>query len=77
MLDVCYEYAQSHDISLNCSKTKIMMFKTKFLKLNFVLKLQLGNCVIDYLEKVKYLGFLLGSGYFAIDGNLPLESILP
>ena len=59
LLDVCYEYAQSHDISFNCSKTKIMMFKTKFLKLNFVPKLQLGNCVIDYVEKVKYLGFLL------------------
>ena len=28
LLDVCYEYAQSHDISFNCSKTKIMMFKT-------------------------------------------------
>ena len=35
-----------------------MMFKTKFLNLNFVLKIQLGNCVIDYEEKVKYLGFL-------------------
>ena len=36
-----------------------MMFKTKFLKLNFVPKIQLDNCVIDYVEKVKYLGFLL------------------
>ena len=36
-----------------------MMFKTKFLKLNCVPKIQLGNCVIDYVEKVKYLGFLL------------------
>ena len=59
LLDVCYEYAQGHDISFNCSKTKIMMFKTKFLKLNCVPKIQLGNCVIDYVEKVKYLGFLL------------------
>ena len=59
LLNVCYEYAQSHDISFNCSKTKIMIFKTKFLKLNFVPKIQLGNCVIDYVEKVKYLGFLL------------------
>ena len=59
MLDVCYEYAQSRNISFNCSKTKIMMFKTKFLKLNFVPKIQLGNCVIDYVEKVKSLGFLL------------------
>ena len=59
LLDVCYEYAQSHDISFNCSKTKIMMFKTKFLKLNFVPKIQLGNCVIDYVEKGKYLGLLL------------------
>ena len=31
LLVVCYEYAQSHDISFNCSKTEIMMFKTKFL----------------------------------------------
>ena len=44
LLDVCNEYAQSHDISLNCSKTKIIMFKTKFLKLNFAPKIQLGNC---------------------------------
>ena len=36
-----------------------MMFKTKFLKLNFVPKIQLGNCIIDYVEKVKYLGFPL------------------
>ena len=35
LLDVCYEYAQSHDISFNCSKTKIIMFKTKFVKLKF------------------------------------------
>ena len=44
----------------NCSKTKIMTFKTKILKLNFVLKIHLGNsnCVIDYVEKVKYLDFL-------------------
>ena len=61
LLDVCYEYAQSHDISFKCSKIKIMMFKTKFLKFNFVPKIHLGNCVIDYVEKVKYLGFLLTS----------------
>ena len=36
-----------------------MMFKTKFLKLNCVPKIQLGNYVIDYVEKAKYLGFLL------------------
>ena len=38
-----------------------MMFKAKFLKLNFVSKIQFGNCVIDYwyVEKVKYLSFLL------------------
>ena len=36
-----------------------MMFITKFLKLNFVPKRQLGNCAIDYVEKVKYLDFLL------------------
>ena len=53
-----------------------MMFKTKFLKLNCVPKIQLGNCVIDLVEKVKCLGFLLDSGYFAVDCNLPLESIL-
>ena len=35
------------------------MFRTKFLKLNFVPKTQLGNFVIDYVEKVKYLDFLL------------------
>ena len=57
LLDVCYEYAQSHDISFNCSKTKKMIFKTKFLKLNCVPKIQLGNCAIDYVEKGKYLGF--------------------
>ena len=31
LLDVSYEHVQSHDISFNCSKNKIMMFKTKFL----------------------------------------------
>ena len=36
-----------------------MMFRTKFLKSNFVPKIQFGNCVIDYVEKVKYLSFLL------------------
>ena len=35
-----------------------MMFETKFLKLNFVPKIQLGNCLIDYAEKEKYLGFI-------------------
>ena len=29
----------------------------------------------DY--KAKYSSKILGSGYFAVDGNLPLESILP
>ena len=40
-----------------------MMLKTKFLKLNFVPKIQLGICAIDYVEIVKYLGFLLSCDF--------------
>ena len=59
LLDICYECAQSHDFFFNCSKTKKIMLKARFLKLNFVPKIQLRNCVSDYVEKMKHLDFLL------------------
>ena len=44
---------------------------------NAVMHKYITDFVLIVICYVKCLCILFGSGYFAVDGNLPLESILP
>ena len=61
LVDECWKYADVpvHNITFNSSKTKAMWFKTKYLDLNFTPKLCINNDCVEFVSKVKYLGFLL------------------
>ena len=61
LLDICCDYANRHDITFNCTKTKTMMFKTNRLSLSFEPKFRLCGNSIDCVKKIKYLGFVLTS----------------
>ena len=61
LFDICCDYANSHDITFNCTKTKTMMFKTNRLSLSFQPKFHLCGNSIDCVKKKKYLGFVLAS----------------
>ena len=59
LLDICRDFANSHDITFNCTKTKTMMFKTNRLSLSFEPKFRLCTNSIDCIKKIYiYLGFV-------------------
>ena len=55
LCDICCDYANSHNITFNRTKTKTMMFKTNSLSLSFEPKFHLYGNSIDYVKKRKYL----------------------
>ncbi len=58
LLDICYEYGVEHDVIYNPLKSVCIVFKPDRFSLNcpFV---HVWNNVVEYQEKVKYLGVLL------------------
>ena len=52
LLDICCDYANRHDITFNCTKTKTMMFKTNRLSLSFEPKFRLCGNSIDCVKKI-------------------------
>ena len=61
LLSICEEYAASHDIIFNHTKTVGVMFNcsTSFISLNFEPNVYLNSKKIILVKKVKYLGVLL------------------
>ena len=58
LLDICHEYGVEHDVIYNPLKSVCMFFKPDRFSLKCPL-VYLGNNVLEYQEKVKYLGVLL------------------
>ena len=58
LLDICHEYGVEHDVIYNPLKSVCMVFKPDRFSLKCPL-VHLGNNVLEYQEKVKYLGVLL------------------
>ena len=58
LLDICHEYGVEHDVTYNPLKYVCIVSKPERFSLKYPL-VQLGNNVLDYQEKVKYLGVLL------------------
>ena len=68
LLDICHEYGGEHDVIYNPLKSVCIVFKPD----RFILKcslVHLGNNVLEYKEKVKYIGVLLND-------NLNVNDIL-
>ena len=58
LLDICHEYGVEHDVIYNPLTYVCMVFKPDRFSLKCPL-VHLGNNVLEYHEKVKYLGVLL------------------
>ena len=58
LLDICHEYGVEHDVICNPLKSVCIVFKPDCFSLKCPL-VHLGNNVLEYQEKVKYLGVLL------------------
>ena len=56
LLNTCYNYAQYHKMSLNCSKSFGMLFAPKSFNLSSSPKLLIDNSEISFVQSVKYLG---------------------
>ena len=56
-LNLCCEFIQSNDITLNPIKSQCMVFKPNRFKLYYPAVYLNGN-IIDYVEKTKYLGYM-------------------
>ena len=57
-LDICHEYGVEHDVIYNPLKSVCIVFQPDHFYLKCPL-VHLGNNVLEYQEKVKYLGVLL------------------
>ena len=58
LLDICHEYGVEHDVIYNPLKSVCIVFKPDRFSLTCPL-VHLGNNVLEYQEKVKYLDVLL------------------
>ena len=58
LFDICHEYGVEHDVIYNPLKYVCIVFKPDRFSLKCPL-VRLGNNVLEYQEKVKYLGVLL------------------
>ena len=72
LLDICHEYGVEHDVIYNPLKSVCMVFKPDRFSLKCPL-VHVGNNVLEYQEKVKYLGVLLNI-LSAKDGDLRLSA---
>ena len=61
LIDVCLNYASFHNIVFNCSKTKAMFFPTRFFDLPKEPNVTIYNKPIEFVHKIKYLGFTIES----------------
>ena len=59
LLNICNEYATSHDIVFNTKKTVCMYIKSKKLKLHNVPNIYLNHNVLEYVTSYKYLGCII------------------
>ena len=58
MLNLCYKLSQSNDIIFNPIKSQSMIIKQNLFKLHSP-AVHLNENIIDYIEKTKYLGYML------------------
>ena len=56
LFNTCYNYAQSHKMLFNCSKSFGMLFAPKNFNLSSFPKLLIDNSEISFVQSVKYLG---------------------
>ena len=61
LLNTCYNYAQSHKMLFNCSKSFDMSFAPKNFNLSSSPKLLIDNSEISFVKSVKYLGLHINS----------------
>ena len=69
MLNLCYQFSQSNDIIFNSIKSQCMVFKPNRFKL-YCPAVYLNGNIIDYVEKIKYLGYM-----FTIDKQDDVEML--
>ena len=73
LVDVCYDYALSHDIVFNCNKSRGMLFTPNHFNLSCKSPvLTLGKQRIYFVDSVKYLGVHLSNSLLDDDDILRL-----
>ena len=61
LLDHCYEYAQSHNITYNCTKSVCIFIKSRRLNIKHVPQVHLGDRALEYVPSFKYLGCIISN----------------
>jgi hypothetical protein len=59
MLNVCVQYAMSHDIVFNAAKSACVTFSTSGANPQLTTQVMLGNSAIPFVTKAKHLGHML------------------
>ena len=59
VLDICFEYADKHDIVYNSHKSVCMYIKSPKLKLHTIPSLYLGHNTLQYVKQYRYLGCII------------------
>ena len=61
LLNTCASYCQKFCLKFNVAKTKVMVFGKFSRSISSLAKVSVGDVLVDYVEKCKYLGFYLTS----------------
>lgn len=61
LLDVCTDYAKTHEIVFNCKKTVGVLFCTKDMNCFQTRNIKINNSPVKFVSKVSYLGVYLKS----------------
>ena len=59
LLDICTDFASSHSIVYNSTKSVCMCIKSKKYRLNHLPKVYLGDNMLEYVASYKYLGCII------------------
>ena len=59
LLDICFEYADKHDIVYNSHKSVCRYFTSQKLKLHNIPSLYLGHNALQYVKQYGYLGCII------------------
>ena len=66
LIDICVSYASQYELCFNAKKTKVMCFKPKSMSDLYVPVFNLGDKILDVVQRQKYLGVILEERLFDV-----------
>ena len=59
LVNICYDYANEHDILYNAKKSVCMLINSKKFHVRSYPSIRVGSCTLGYVKSCKYLGCLI------------------